>query len=110
MDGYRVGPETERMLDLGHPWIIADRYTKGWTKGASGDLVLLQNQAGKPLATALLDPGDRIVARVLARGQVKLSAHWFEEKFIAARALREHAQLTETDVYRLAKFITVQVA
>ncbi len=101
MDGYRVGPETERMLDLGHPWIIADRYTKGWTKGASGDLVLLQNQAGKPLATALLDPGDRIVARVLARGQVKLSAHWFEEKFLAARALREHAQLTETDVYRL---------
>ncbi len=101
MDGYRVGPETERMLDLGHPWIIADRYTKGWTKGASGDLVLLQNQAGKPLATALLDPGDRIVARVLARGQVKLSAHWFEEKFLAAKALREHAQLTETDVYRL---------
>ena len=101
MDGYRVGPETERMLDLGHPWIIADRYTKGWTKGASGDLVLLQNQAGKPLATALLDPGDRIVARVLARGQIKLSAHWFEEKFLAAKALREYAQLTETDVYRL---------
>lgn len=101
MDGYRVGPETERMLELGHPWIIADRYTKGWTKGASGDLVLLQNQAGKPLATALLDPGDRIVARVLARGQVKLSAHWFEEKFLAAKALREHAQLVETDVYRL---------
>ncbi len=101
MDGYRVGPETERMLDLGHPWIIADRYTKGWSKGASGDLVLLQNQAGKPLATALLDPGDRIVARVLARGQIKLSAHWFEEKFLAAKALREYAQLTETDVYRL---------
>lgn len=28
-----VGPESVRMLELGHPWIIADRYTKQWPAG-----------------------------------------------------------------------------
>ena len=50
-----VGPETVRMLQLGHPWVIADRYTAGWPKGGCGELVELCDPAGKPLATALLD-------------------------------------------------------
>ncbi len=38
-------------------------------RGAAGDLVALTDEKGRFLATALLDPGDRVVARVLGRGQ-----------------------------------------
>ena len=34
-----VGPETVRMLQLGHPWVIADRFTSRWPKGECGALI-----------------------------------------------------------------------
>ncbi len=61
-----VSPETVRMLELGHPWVIADRHTKQWPAGKAGDLVQLADDKGRVLATALRDPQDRVVARVLA--------------------------------------------
>ncbi len=60
-----VGPETARMLRLGHPWVIADRYTALWPKAPCGTLADLVDEAGAPLGTALLDPGGRVVARLL---------------------------------------------
>ncbi len=101
MKKFQVGPETVRMLQLGHPWVIADRYTKGWSGGASGDLISLVDERKQHLATALYDPADRIVARVLSRGQIPSMDRWLVEKFTEARQLREHALLQETDVFRL---------
>jgi 23S rRNA (cytosine1962-C5)-methyltransferase len=69
---WLVGPESLRMLELGHPWIIADRYTKTWPKGQVGQLIELTDAGGRFLATALLDPEERIVARVLGRERVHL--------------------------------------
>lgn len=67
-----VGAESVRMIELGHPWIIADAYTKRWPSGEAGDLVELTDAAGRFLASALLDPKDRIVARVLSRERMRL--------------------------------------
>ena len=97
-----VGPETVRMLELGHPWVIADRYTRKWPKGRSGDLVELTDERGLVLATALLDPEDRVVARVLGHGKMSLDRPWVQERVERAAALRrDHADLTETTAYRL---------
>lgn len=101
MKQCQVGPETIRMLELGHPWVIADRYTRQWPAGKAGDLVSLVDGNSKHLATALLDPADRIVARVLARERLRLSSAWLEERFRLAERLREHLLLEETDTYRL---------
>lgn len=101
MQNYSVGPETVRMLELGHPWVIADRYTKQWPQGKKGDLVALTDQKGRFLATALLDPDNRIVARVLERQKVQLNNRWLEQKLMRAMQLREQADLNETDSYRL---------
>lgn len=95
-----VGPETERMVELGHPWVIADRYTKAWPKGHSGDLITLVNERGTSLATALHDPDNRIVARVVSRDRVKLSVEWFIQRLQQAKSLRRHAQLEDTDAHR----------
>jgi 23S rRNA (cytosine1962-C5)-methyltransferase len=90
------------MIELGHPWIIADAYTKRWPSGEAGDLVELTDASGRFLATALLDPKDRIVARVLSRERMRLDRGWLKKRLERAIALRkEHADLTDTNAYRL---------
>ena len=97
-----VGSETVRMLELGHPWVVADAYTKKWPAGKIGQIVELSDGQGRVLATALLDPGDRIVARVLDRKRMHLDRGWLLKRLQAAIDLRRnHAGLIETDAYRL---------
>ncbi|MCM0081926.1 class I SAM-dependent rRNA methyltransferase [Geomonas sp. Red32] len=97
-----VGAESVRMIELGHPWIIADAYTKKWPAGEAGDVVELADPAGRFLATALLDPADRIVARILSRHPMRLDRGWIKKRLERAVAIRrDHADLTDTDAYRL---------
>lgn len=96
-----VGPETVRMLELGHPWIIADSHTRRWPPGKPGDLISLTDGKGRFLGTGLLDPEDRIVARVLGTESLRLDPAWIKERLGAAIALRAHADLAETTAYRL---------
>jgi 23S rRNA (cytosine1962-C5)-methyltransferase len=97
-----VGAESVRMLELGHPWIIADAYTKKWPAGETGDLIELTDASGRFLATALLDPKDRIIARVLSRQRMHLDRAWIKKRLERAIALRRnHADLSDTNAYRL---------
>jgi 23S rRNA (cytosine1962-C5)-methyltransferase len=97
-----VGAESVRMIELGHPWIIADAYTKKWPSGEAGDVVELTDGSGRFLATALLDPRDRIVARVLSRQHMRLDLGWLKKRLQAAVALRrDHANLSDSNAYRL---------
>lgn len=97
-----VGPESVRMLELGHPWIIADGYTKRWPAGKPGQIIDLSNDKGSFIASALLDPQDRIVARVLSRRRMQLDRAWLAQRIQAAIDLRRiHAELGDTDAYRL---------
>lgn len=95
-----IGAETIRMVKLGHPWVIADRYTKKWPTGKAGELIALVDEQNNCLATALYDPNDRIVARILCQGEFQLTRQWLEKKFHNAKKLRQHADLNGTDVYR----------
>ena len=97
-----VGPESVRMIELGHPWIIADGYTKRWPAGQAGQIVALCDDTGRFLSSALLDPQDRIAARVLARQRMQLDRAWLTLRIQAAIDLRHaHAELGDTDAYRL---------
>lgn len=96
-----VGPETSRLLELGHPWVIADHFTKKWPQGVPGELIELVDQKGRFLAVALYDPGSRIVARVLSRRQMTFNTKWLEGRLEQASEVRRHALLDETDSYRL---------
>lgn len=96
-----VGQQTIQMLNLGHPWILEDRFTKQWPAGKAGDLIALVDDSGQFIACALRGE-ERIVARVLAFEQVGIDTPWFEGKLRAALALRQnHAALEETNAYRL---------
>src|SRR5450631_47985 len=98
-----IGPESVRMVELGHPWIIADGYTKRWPTGQAGQLVELSDDKGRFLASALLDPQERIVARVLSRERMQLDQTWLAARLQAAIELRRnHAGLGEdTTAFRL---------
>lgn len=96
-----VGPETKRMLELGHPWVIADRYTRQWPHVATGELVVLVDDHHRPLAVAICDPSNRIVARRLAGQPEKIDFHWFESQFRQCEVVRKNILLGDTDCYRL---------
>lgn len=99
---YMVGPDTVRMLELGHPWVIEDRFTKSWPHGNTGDLIRLTDKTGKFLATALFSPGERIVARVLSHEKMKLNNEWIRRRLKQASELRlKHLDLSGTTAYRL---------
>ncbi len=102
-DGARiVGPETVRMVELGHPWVVADAYTRKWPAGSSGQTVELCDSQGRFLATALLDPEERIVARVLDRKRIQPDRSWLIKQVRSAIELRSHhADLTDSNAYRL---------
>ncbi|MHB1400702.1 MAG: class I SAM-dependent rRNA methyltransferase [Trichloromonadaceae bacterium] len=97
-----VGPDTLRMLELGHPWVIADSYTRKWPQGRSGEVIALTDDKGARLAMALLDPADRIVARVLSCGSDGITRPWLAQQLSRALAMRSaHAELGDSSAYRL---------
>ena len=98
-----IGPESVRMVELGHPWIIADGFTGRWPAGQTGQVVELGDDKGQFLASALLDPQERIVARVLSRQRMQLDQSWLTARFQAAINLRRfHAGLDDdTTAFRL---------
>lgn len=97
-----LGPESVRMIELGHPWITADNFTKRWPVGNAGDLMELTDERGRFLATALLDPAERVVARVLSRERIELDRAWLTRRLRTAIELRRvHADLGDTNAYRL---------
>lgn len=96
-----VGADTVRMLRLGHPWVIADRFTSRWPKAACGTLINLVDEAGGFLGTALLDPGARVIARLLDRERIDLDAGWVRGRLTAAVGLRGWLGLGDTTAWRL---------
>jgi 23S rRNA (cytosine1962-C5)-methyltransferase len=97
-----VGPDSVRMIELGHPWIIADGYTKKWPASRAGDLLELTDPQGKSLATALSDPEERIVARIISRKKTGLDLNWVKARLQMAINLRKNFIDQEgTTAYRL---------
>lgn len=101
MKHCQVGPETRRVLQQGHPWVIADRYTRQWPKVAAGELVVLVDEERHPLTVAICDPANRIVARRLPGQPALIDSCWLEAQFRQCLVLRKHALLGDTDCYRL---------
>ncbi len=97
----QVGPETARMLELGHPWVIADRFTKLWPALGSGDLVNLIDPGGRFLATAMIEPEARIVARVFSRQRIQCDESFFLQRLHTALEGRRWQDLGDTDTWRM---------
>ena len=62
----RIGKVSERFLLEGHAWSTKDKELGELAPYRPGDIVELVNPEGQFVAQALLDPGSRVVARVLS--------------------------------------------
>ena len=89
------------MLNLGHPWVIADHYTSRWLKTEPGSLVELVTNQDHSLGTALYDPGARIVARRLSTSVVEIDRSWFVACLERAVRSRSWIDFGDTNVARL---------
>ena len=89
------------MLTLGHPWVIADRYTARWPPADPGDLIRLEAEDGTVLGTALYDRGARIVARRLSTATINLDTRWLISVLDRASRGRGWLALGDTTAVRL---------
>ncbi len=96
-----IGSETVRMLNLGHPWVIADRYTARWPQAACGSLIELRSESGESMGTALYDPTSRIIARRLSARSIDLDRNWLVSRLEQARQSRNWLDFGDTTVARL---------
>ncbi len=62
-----VSRATARFIVEGHPWVRPDRFTRGLEAFRSGDVATLVTEDGTRLASALIDPGAEVCARVFHR-------------------------------------------
>jgi 23S rRNA (cytosine1962-C5)-methyltransferase len=95
-----VSRATAGFLARGHPWVRPDRFTRGLDRLRAGEPVTLIDQQGKPLASALADPGSEVCARVYHRQPHRA----FDPAAALARAWERRAALhadPETDCYRV---------
>lgn len=89
----RLKPKADaRALRHGAPWVydsdlVTDRRTKAL---APGTLAVLEDAARTPLALVTVNPGSRLMARVLDTDPAAvLDADWFETRLARALALRK---------------------
>ena len=61
-----ISRASARILRSGHPWVLPDRDTGDLRGFAPGDQALLVDPRGEAVGVALIDPGARICARLLA--------------------------------------------
>ncbi|MBY6163332.1 class I SAM-dependent rRNA methyltransferase [Mameliella alba] len=99
----RMKPKANaRAIRRGAPWVfdnelVLDRRTKGL---APGSIATLEDGERKPLATVAVNPGSRIVARVLDRdADARIDGAWFTERLRKALSLRE--AVYDAPFYRL---------
>ncbi len=99
----RLRPQADaRRIRHGHPWVydnelVTDRRTKAL---APGSLAVLEDADRQPLGTVTVNPGSKLIARMLDRDPAAgIGRDWIEARLDAALALR--ARLYDAPVYRL---------
>jgi 23S rRNA (cytosine1962-C5)-methyltransferase len=62
----RVSRSSARILRGGHPWLLHDRWTGDLDNFAPGDPAYLVDEREHYVATAIMDPGQEVCARVVS--------------------------------------------
>jgi 23S rRNA (cytosine1962-C5)-methyltransferase len=99
----RLTPKAEaRAIRHGFPWIYSDELVLDRRTRAimPGGLAILEDAERRPLGLVTVNPGSRIVARVLDRDpEAQIDADWFVARLTVALALRD--RLFDAPFYRL---------
>ena len=98
----RVTAVAERAIRNGHPWLFESGIESVSFNGRSGDLAVIFDRKRRFVAVGLYDPDSPIRVRILQQGQAAaIDTAWFEQKIVAAAAIRGELLATGTTGYRL---------
>ncbi|WP_226780790.1 RSP_2647 family RNA methyltransferase [Oceaniglobus trochenteri] len=99
----RLLPKTDpRPLRRGSPWVFANELVVDRRTGklAPGTIAQLQDGERRPLGTVAVNPGSKIICRMLDRDpEAEIDTAWFVTRLTRALALRD--RLFDTPHYRL---------
>ena len=99
MRKLRVSKATAGVVRRGHPWVLPDRETGSLDRLSMGQRVELVTRDGRAVGLALACPGERVVARVVARPGDPYDPLERLDRAVDRRAGLLRA--ADTDVYRL---------
>jgi 23S rRNA (cytosine1962-C5)-methyltransferase len=92
----------EAALLRGHPWIFSRAIQTVKGKTGAGDIVQLQDFAGKPLALGFYNPNTDIAFRLLTRDcDHDVNADFWQRSLQSSIALRKRIINAQTNAYRL---------
>jgi len=99
----KVSAATARILRAGHPWVIRDGDTGDLGLFKRGDLALLVDPRGEPVATALIEPTAPICARVVAGAADRPLPPdpWVSRALTADAKRRRNVASADTNAYRV---------
>lgn len=92
----------EDALLRGHPWIFSGAIASVSGHPEAGDVVLIRDAVGHPLALGFYHPQTDIALRVLTREcEENISAYFWQSRLHAAYKLRQRIIPEQTNAYRL---------
>jgi len=92
----------EAALLRGHPWVFSGAIDAIKGKAGAGDIVLVRDSGGNPLALGFFNPRTDIAFRILTRNcEEKITPYFWQSRLNAACKLRQRIINEQTNAYRL---------
>lgn len=92
----------EAALLRGHPWVFSGAIDAIKGKPDAGDIVLVKDSGGKPLALGFFNPRTDIALRILTRNcEGKITSNFWQNRLHVACKLRQIIINEQTNAYRL---------
>ncbi len=84
----RLKKNEDRRILNGHLWIFSNEISSIDGAPGAGEVIRVENAAGKFLGTAFYNPHSLIAARLISRGEEEVDFQFFKKRIEAALALR----------------------
>jgi len=88
MKTVRLKQKEERRILRGHPWVFSNELARSPAEFAPGELVDVQDSAGRFIGRGYINPRSLIAVRLLTRTQEELDGDFFKRRISVARSLR----------------------
>ncbi len=89
MKTVKLKKKEDRRILRGHPWIFSNELEKLSPEIQPGELVDVQDHAGRFIARGYCNPRTLIAVRILSRHQEEIDHDFFVKRITHARALRD---------------------
>jgi 23S rRNA (cytosine1962-C5)-methyltransferase len=88
MKTIKLKQKEDRRILRGHPWVFSNELARSPAEFAPGELVDVQDSAGRFIGRGYINPRSLIAVRLFTRTQEEIDGAFFKRRVSAARALR----------------------